>query len=190
MSEILTVKRDKLPSVWLGKESAVSICYEEFGNVVDKIEADWKNRPDAEQDSSFKQFIPYAVTFLGDKIGCYKRSGDEKRLHDLFSIGAGGHIDREDDKGSILSTLESGLARELSEEFTDFDEENADIEFAGVINEDNTEVGSVHLGLVFKISLNKAVQPGEELSGFEWVSREELSSRNLEHWSRLALEIL
>lgn len=190
MAEILTVKRDKLPKEWLGNESAISLCYEEFNQTVSQIEADWIERSEAEDDSSYKQFIPYAIAFNGDRIGCYKRSGDEKRLHDLFSIGAGGHIDREDDNGTIIDTLESGLARELSEEFIDFSEEMADIEFTGVINEDNTPVGSVHLGLVFKINLKKEINPGEELTGFEWVSREELENKNLEHWSKLALKLL
>lgn len=190
MAEILTVKRDKLPQKWLGNESATSLCYEELNNAISGIEADWIERADAENDSSFKQFIPYAVAYYKGKIGCYKRSGDEKRLHDLYSIGAGGHIDREDDKGSIIDTLESGLARELSEEFVDFSNDKADIEFVGVINEDNTPVGAVHLGMVFKIDLNEEINPGEELSDFEWVDREILESLNLEHWSKLALKLL
>lgn len=190
MAEILTVKRSKLPTEWLEKEGAASVCYEEFGQVVSNIQPDWKERADAEEDNSYKQFIPYAVAFYNDKIGCYKRSGDEKRLHDLYSIGAGGHIDREDDKGSIIDTLESGLARELAEEFEDFSPKKAEIEFVGIINEDNTPVGSVHLGMVFKINLTAEVKPGEELTGFEWVSRGDLEERNLEHWSKLALRIL
>lgn len=190
MAEILTIKRDKLPSEWLETEKATSLCYEELNDILNNIDADWIERAVAEEDSSYKQLIPYAVAIFGDNIGCYKRSGDEKRLHDLYSIGAGGHIDREDDKGSIIGTLESGLARELSEEFADFNNEKAEIEFAGIINEDNTPVGSVHLGCVFKITLSEEVKAGEELTGFEWVNREVLKNRNLEHWSRLALELI
>ena len=96
-----------------------------------------------ERDPRFKQVIPYLV--LRDR-GRYflmrrTRAGGDERLHDLFSIGVGGHLNPGD------LDLAGGLAREWSEEVrADF---VPDFGFIGVLNDDETDVGRVHVGFVY-----------------------------------------
>ena len=61
-------------------------------------------RDDVEEDPSYKQIIPYAVVSYVPPAGSErwflmkrKKGGGEKRLHDLYSLGVGGHINPVDD---------------------------------------------------------------------------------------------
>ena len=187
MQKILTVSRNDLPAEWVENGAKIKIDTSSLREVLQKISPVWMNRPEAEADPSHKQLIPYAVVRYKNSIACYKRSGAEKRLHDLYSIGVGGHVDIEDDQGDIVDTLLLGLGRELSEEFADFSKEHAEISFLGVLNSEDTEVSSVHLGMVFEIQTTKKLLPDSELTGFEWADPKILKSRKLENWSELAL---
>src|SRR5438128_5738944 len=106
------------------------------------------NRSDAEQDKRYKQLIPYVLVICNDKILRYRRGkkGQETRLHGLYSVGIGGHISEEDhglfsnDRG-----YEDGMRRELMEEVAVDDVNEITV---AVINDDTTEVGYVHFGVV------------------------------------------
>ncbi|MGO8767005.1 MAG: hypothetical protein ACLQSR_17955 [Limisphaerales bacterium] len=106
------------------------------------------NRSEAEQDKRYKQLIPYVLIICGDKILRYRRGkgGQETRLHGLYSVGVGGHISEEDN--GLFSTrlgYHEAMRRELMEEVSiDVTREMA----VAVINDDSTEVGFVHLGVV------------------------------------------
>ena len=112
------------------------------------------NRSEAEQDKRYKQLIPYVLILCGDKILRYRRGkgGQETRLHGLYSVGIGGHISEEDN--GLFSTgpgYEEGMRRELIEE-VDIEEVNATA--VAVINDDSTEVGQVHFGVVHMLRVN------------------------------------
>ena len=66
------------------------------------------------------------------------------------------------------------------------------ITFEGIISEDVTPVGSVHLGAVFRIQTPapEAYVPGSELYRFAWMSTGTLKELTLELWSELALELI
>src|SRR5580658_8237278 len=111
----------------------------------------YMNRSEAEQDRRYKQLIPYALIVCGDKILRYRRGkgGQETRLHGLYSVGVGGHISEEDhglfEHARASIGYHEAMRRELIEE--------VDIEVTreaavAVINDDSTEVGFVHLGIV------------------------------------------
>jgi predicted NUDIX family phosphoesterase len=93
----------------------------------------------------------------GDEILLLRRlaQGGESRLHGKLSIGVGGHINPVDDggaaggpaaRGAGADLLDAGCRRELEEEidlrcpYT--------LSAVGVINDDASDVGSVHFGLV------------------------------------------
>jgi len=106
------------------------------------------NRSAAELDKRYKQLIPYVLILCGDRILRYRRGkkGQETRLHGLFSIGIGGHISEEDN--GLFSTgigYHESMRRELIEE-VDVDAEKDAV--VAVINDDSTEVGYVHFGVV------------------------------------------
>jgi predicted NUDIX family phosphoesterase len=100
-------------------------------------------RPAMERDPSFKQIIPYLVLRDGARYFLMRRTraGADERLHDRFSIGVGGHLNPGD--GDIDGGLRREWAEELDAGFV------PDFRFVGLLNDDTTEVGSVHLGAVF-----------------------------------------
>lgn len=100
-------------------------------------------RPAMEVDRTWKQIIPYLVLRDGERYFLMRRTrgGADARLHDRWSIGVGGHLNPGD------RDLEGGLRREWHEEvaaaFT------PRFRFVGLLNDDTTEVGAVHVGAVF-----------------------------------------
>ena len=152
------------------------------------------NRSEAEQDKRYKQLIPYVLILCRDRILRYRRGkgGQETRLHGLYSVGIGGHIS-EEDHGLFSNQLgyHEGMRRELMEEV---DIEAANEIAVAVINDDSTEVGFVHLGVVHVVQVASEEIVGRR-SGIvapEFVSIAE-AMKDLsayESWSRFCLENL
>jgi predicted NUDIX family phosphoesterase len=152
------------------------------------------NRSAAELDKRYKQLIPYVLVLCGDKILRYRRGkgGQETRLHGLFSVGVGGHIS-EEDHGLFSSRAgyQEGMRRELQEEVAI--EDIKDVVVA-VINDDSTEVGYVHFGVVHIVRVGNEDVAGKR-SGIvapEFIpiadAMKDLSA--YESWSRFCLENL
>jgi len=150
------------------------------------------NRSDAEQDKRYKQLIPYVLVIHNDRILRYQRGrgGQETRLHGLYSVGIGGHISEEDH--GLFSTgfgYHEGMRRELMEEVA-IDEVNEAA--VAVINDDSTEVGQVHFGVVHIVQVANETIAGRRngIRGPEFIPIVE-AAKNLsgyESWSRLCLE--
>jgi predicted NUDIX family phosphoesterase len=167
-------------------------------------------RRQAELDSSFKQIIPYTLVLHGDDVLLLRRlaKGGEARLHGKLSIGVGGHINPIDRgpsaggategaaAGATVDVLDAGCRRELEEEieircpYT--------LSAVGVINDDASDVGSVHFGLVNVArceTADVAIRESEVLEG-SFVSRAELAELarteggRFETWSALIIERL
>jgi predicted NUDIX family phosphoesterase len=152
------------------------------------------NRSEAEQDKRYKQLIPYVLVLCNDKILRYRRGrgGQETRLHGLYSVGIGGHIS-EEDHGLFSSGLgyQEGMRRELMEEVAIEDEKEAAV---AVINDDSTEVGYVHFGVVHVMHVADEAIVGRR-SGIvspEFVAITEAvkDTSAYESWSRFCLENL
>src|ERR1035438_6324719 len=118
------------------------------------------NRTDAEEDRRYKQLIPYVLLICEGKILRYRRGrgGQETRLHGLYSVGVGGHISDED-HGLFSSGAgyQDGMRRELMEEVEVEEVKDAAV---GVINDDSTEVGQVHFGVVHIMYVAKETVAG------------------------------
>src|SRR5262245_56207135 len=100
-------------------------------------------RPEMEQSRAWKQVIPYLILRDGARYFLMRRTraGADVRLHDRWSIGVGGHLNPGD------RDLRGGLRREWREELVaDFEPE---FRLVGLLNDDTTDVGSVHLGAVY-----------------------------------------
>ena len=151
-------------------------------------------RSRAEDDPAFKQIIPYAVLTLGGKILHYVRGAKsgEKRLVAMGSIGIGGHINDNDE--SLFSfdrdAYRVAVRREIEEELrlaSTYQER-----VAALINDDSTEVGRVHLGVVHIIALdNDGVRAGEKaIAELRFLELDELRRRRerLESWSQIVLD--
>jgi predicted NUDIX family phosphoesterase len=153
----------------------------------------YRNRTEAEHDKRYKQLIPYVLLICNGKILRYRRGkgGQETRLHGLFSVGVGGHISDEDhglfSAGS--AGYHEGMRRELMEEVA-VEEVNAAA--VAVINDDSTEVGQVHFGVVHLMYV-----PDESVAGrrsgivspeFIAISEAVKEAGACESWSRFCLE--
>ena len=150
------------------------------------------NRSEAEQDKRYKQLIPYALLICNNRILRYRRGrgGQESRLHGLYSVGVGGHISEEDH--GLFSTgfgYHEGMRRELMEEVAVDEVKEAAV---AVINDDSTEVGQVHFGVVHTMHVaNENVVGGRSgIVGPEFIPLVEAVKdlSGYESWSRLCLE--
>ena len=149
-------------------------------------------RPEMERDPTWKQVIPYPVLRDGDRWYLMRRTtaGADPRLHDRYSIGVGGHVNPED--GALDGDLGPALAREWHEELlVDF---VPPFRFVGLINDDTTAVGAVHLGLVYEgdaAGRPVAIRESDKLSGGFATTAEVAAVRDrLETWSALAFDVL
>jgi len=152
------------------------------------------NRGEAEQDRRYKQLIPYVLVICGEKILRYQRGkgGGEKRLHGLYSVGVGGHISEEDNGASSNDRgYQAGMRRELMEEIA-IDAANEPA--LAAINDDSTEVGYVHFGVVHIVRVpdESIAHRPSEISCPEFVTFAEAAKNpgGYESWSRLCLENL
>jgi predicted NUDIX family phosphoesterase len=160
----------------------------------------YRPRSEMEQDPSFKQLIPYVVFQHRDAAGKlhvfqYTRGKGqgERRLHRKRSVGIGGHISTLDaDAAKGPQAYREGMRRELTEEVaidTAYRER-----CAGMINDDDTEVGRVHLGIVHVFEVEQpAVEPREPdliETGFRPVEELLANLDGFETWSQITLAAL
>ena len=188
--KICCVETRRLPGAWVNGAAAFAV---DFFSCMSAADICWMERSAVENNNEYKQIIPYIIVQQNSgKILCYPRHGAESRLHGFYSCGIGGHIDFEDMQDTFEKTVIEGLKRELKEELAGFREDEIQLVYKGIINENETAVGQVHLGLVYT-ALCKAgyvPQPAEELAGMEWKTQEEARSLKKERWSDLALDLL
>lgn len=165
--------------------------------LLDPPHTSYRPRSQMEQDPSFKQLIPYVIFQYQDAAGHvhlfqYTRGKGqgESRLHAKRSIGIGGHISA-DDSGTG-SPYEEGMRRELEEEVLISTSYLS--RMVGLINDDETEVGRVHLGVVHVLEVERPdVQPRESEiveAGFRPVPEIVSDMARFETWSQICLKAL
>lgn len=155
-------------------------------------------RGDAEENKDFKQPIPYAVLKRGKEIFVYERlkGAGETRLHNKLSLGVGGHMNEIEGDLSFIELVTENLFREIDEELQ-VDDGPFDTNIIGLINDDEDEVGQVHIGILAIIEIseeqNVTVKETEELAG-QFLSIEKLKEKEtyerLENWSKIVVDIL
>lgn len=160
---------------------------EAFLDVVAR-EGRFEDRPTMEIDPEFKQIIPYLVLRDGERYFLMRRTraGGDERLHDHWSIGVGGHVEPGD------QGLRGGLEREWREELiADFMPSFTPI---ALLNDDTTEVGAVHLGVVVVADAAGrpvGVRETHKLSGsFVGPAEVAAGAAHLETWSRIVFDAL
>jgi len=153
-------------------------------------------RAQAETDPTHKQIIPYALIAFENKVLYYVRGrkAGEQRLVAKGSIGIGGHMNEGDESLFALdqAAYRAGVEREVDEEIkidTVFEDRTV-----ALLNDDSTEVGQVHLGIVHVFKLAKpAVEKREAMiTGLTFLPKEELLAlrESLETWSQICLDSL
>ena len=153
-------------------------------------------RPLAETDPSHKQIIPYVLLAHGDRVLFYVRGkkAGEQRLVAKGSIGIGGHMNESDESLFALddAAYRAGVEREVAEEIainTKFEDR-----IVALLNDDSTEVGQVHLGVVhvFQLAEPKVDKREAMITSLSFLTKDELLARrdSLETWSQICLDSL
>jgi predicted NUDIX family phosphoesterase len=153
-------------------------------------------RAKAEVDPTHKQIVPYALIAFENKLLYYVRGkkAGEQRLATKGSIGIGGHMNDNDE--SLFAWDEAayraGVEREVNEEIkidTIFEDR-----IVALLNDDSTEVGRVHLGIVhvFKLAEPKVGKREAMITNLGFLSQDELRARrnSLETWSQFCVDAL
>ncbi|HUA37408.1 MAG TPA: hypothetical protein VMA35_03290 [Candidatus Sulfopaludibacter sp.] len=179
----------------LGAFQGLSLAIEKYLPVVTSpSHIRYLNRRDADQDRRYKQIIPYVLIICHDKVLRYRRGpgGGETRLHGLYSVGVGGHIS-EEDHGLFSNRFgyHDGMRRELMEEVAIDGAKEAAV---AALNDDSTEVGYVHFGVVHVMRVDNEEVAGRR-SGIvapEFIPMADAlkDPPGYESWSRLYLENL
>jgi predicted NUDIX family phosphoesterase len=148
--------------------------------------AEVRRRGDAEEDPSWQQIIPYLLLRDGARIFLMRRTraGGDARLHERWSIGIGGHLNPDD------GTPERGLIREFHEEVEA--EWDPELRLVGLLNDDSTPVGAVHLGVVYEAQADGravAIRETDKLVG-EFVEPPAVRDgyEHLETWSQIVFD--
>ena len=153
-------------------------------------------RPEAESNPAYKQIIPYAVIVFQDTVLHYVRGkkAGEQRLIAKGSIGIGGHMNETDE--SLFAMDEqaygAGVEREVNEEI----KINTQLEdrIVALLNDDSTEVGRVHLGIVhvFKLAEPNVEKREAMITGLTFLPKNELLARRetMETWSQICVDSL
>jgi predicted NUDIX family phosphoesterase len=175
-------------SAWLGIRPAGE---RELADLI-RRRGEYRPRSAMEADPTWKQVIPYPILRDGPRWFLMRRTraGGDERLHDRYSIGVGGHVNPVD--GGLDGDLTQALEREWTEELdVDF---VPVFRFLGLLNDDTTPVGEVHLGLVYEgdaAGRPVAIRETEKLSGgFVETAEVAAVADRLETWSRLAFEFI
>jgi predicted NUDIX family phosphoesterase len=153
-------------------------------------------RPEAETNPAYKQIIPYALIVFEKTVLHYVRGkkAGEQRLVAKGSIGIGGHMNEADESLFAMDeeAYRAGVEREVNEEIkidTPFEDR-----IVALLNDDSTEVGRVHLGIVhiFKLKEPNVQKREAMITSLAFLTKEELMDRreSLESWSQICVDAL
>ncbi len=164
--------------------------------ILDPKNNSFMSRAKAETDPQFKQVIPYVLITDGNSILHYVRGkkAGEQRLVAKGSLGIGGHINDEDHTlfAFGLQAFQDAVKREVCEELSIQGE--FDARPVGLINDDSTEVGSVHFGVVhiLRCAPEQVKKNEQVITQMEFVRVEELKAKReqMETWSQICLDNL
>ena len=153
-------------------------------------------RAQAENDPAYKQIIPYVLLAFENKVLHYVRGkkAGEQRLVTKGSIGIGGHMNETDESLFALDeqAYRAGVEREINEEI----KINAPFRdrIVALLNDDTTEVGRVHLGIVhiFNLAEQKVAKREAMITNLTFLTKAELMAcrESLETWSQICVDSL
>ncbi|MDR4481334.1 MAG: hypothetical protein R3B37_16500 [Nitrospira sp.] len=190
VSKLETIER-------VGMFQRYSLNVEKYTTILlDPLNNLFMNRDLAERDEQYKQLIPYVVLRHGNSVFSYVRGkkSSETRLVAMRSIGVGGHIEPMDQSlfSSDRDMYLEAARREVNEEVkvdTMYREQ-----VVALINDDSTEVGRVHLGImhIWDVAEPNVTKREGLITQAGFVRVEELKKNldELETWSQIALEVL
>lgn len=186
---VLVIEKDRIGAIYGASAQHVIEAEEEALLAFVDAHGQFMPRNRAETDFDKKQIISYCMIVCENHIFVTHRSKKqtEQRLHNMYSVGVGGHICTDDLGGAGI--MEQGMLRELHEEV--HISEHAPRRFYGLINDDSTEVGRVHAGVCYVIEAEDfacSVKETDKMTG-EWVAVSNMREyyEQMEGWSQIFL---
>lgn len=186
--EILVIKR----SLLFNKIEPWHGIIQDTQNYIDTIthNTSFMPRSRAETNQDYKQIIPYMLFLYEQKLFVMQRksTASEQRLASKFSLGIGGHVRQEDMTNNEIMTWAN---REFEEEVTY--QGTKTITTLGILNDDSSDVGMVHLGIILLVQANsdKISINDEHKSGVLLTADECKALRpQMENWSQMCLDFL
>lgn len=183
--KILVVDSDAVPS----ESGVVSVTEEELYKLISEHGSYQVRNAELEQDTRYKQIIPYSVVRREDKyLFTYRTDkGGERRLLHKGVVAFGGHVKAEDVEGQ---SLESWGERELDEELQM--EKIETISYKALINDDSGGVSDFHLGVLVVVDVgnfNVGIREKDKFLEPEWLTLDELwqKASEMETWSSLVV---
>jgi predicted NUDIX family phosphoesterase len=195
---ILVIKRSLFDE--LGSFQGLNFESEKYlGAILSRGNNFFLPRAQSEKDPAYKQIIPYALVAFENSVLHYVRGkkAGEQRLVAKGSIGIGGHMSEEKDELLWNYKLDeqayrAGVEREVNEEIKI--EAPFEDRIVALLNDDSTEVGRVHLGIVhvFKLKEPKVLKREAMITGLTFLTKKELMARreSLESWSQICVDSL
>lgn len=184
--QVMVVERERLADFLVERGLVTERADEIFEVILDAHF--FLDRPTAEKSPQYKQIIPYVLIRNADSYYLLQRTQNqaEARLHHKLSLGIGGHVNPD------TPELMDGLQKELEEEVGV--EGDYDLTFAGILNDDTTEVGSVHMGVVYVLDAHErtvSVRETDKMIG-RWATVEELKGlrEQMETWSQIVFDAI
>ena len=185
---VLVIKDRDIENITKGY-GFLKVPIDEIKNLAEK-RGFFVQRSKAENDESIRQLIPYVVVQNTDGMYLFVKrlkTQTEKRLHELYSIGIGGHINDQDEGSTPWMKFLSGMEREINEEI--LIKTSNWPQYIGMIRENSTPVNRVHLGVVFTLTgdiggireVNKFIFDFSDLQGLMQYYDQ------METWSQLVL---
>ena len=193
---ILVIYESELQNIVQSSDNLINIDFNELQKLL--IEKSFfHNRADAEERFDIKQIIPYLTVRRKNTEDNYEyfllhrtKKQSEKRLHNLYSLGIGGHLNDKDAK-TIGETIINGLYRELQEEI------EIDYivipKFNGLIYSNIDDVSKCHIGLSFIFEIPNWVKldirEKDKMTG-NWNDLSSLKRNfsEMENWSRIVFD--
>ncbi len=192
MSEqVLVVRRELVESFLQGRDGLVTdnleVIFEQI--LMDHM---FVQRRDAEYDFDLKQVIPYVIIRCRNNFLLLKRTSKqtEKRLHNKYSLGIGGHINPSLPDNGDSNIVIKGLYRELNEEILLGGA--GTLAFKGVINDESSSVSKVHLGLLYVLEVESdeyAIREVDKMTG-QWMDERGIIAvyDRMETWSQIVFD--
>ncbi|MDO4574734.1 MAG: phosphoesterase [Planctomycetia bacterium] len=160
----------------------------------------FRPRSEVEKDPNWKQLIPYMLfrhTNANGVVSLFRytrgKGMGEGRLHLKHSVGVGGHLSECDSTSADTNTdvYHAGMLRERAEEVR-LETTILREQIIGLINDDQNEVGKVHLGVVHLIDVAEPnVYPNEKEvleTGFFPIADQLKNLDGYESWSSITLQ--
>lgn len=198
--QALCVRRMNLWEEGITLDKPKPYFYTPFPSVLGEAPMELIDRDICETDPQTLQLIPYIIVENPAHMTfSYVRGGasGEQRLAAKMSIGLGGHMDVAPVKkgaAEFKSLVQLEAAREIKEE-VGIVVDPTKLQFLGLLYEETSDVGKVHLGIVllYKLTQDELVtQERGHIEDSKWLSFDDLikpeNYERLEIWSRTLVD--